>query len=247
MTKRAWYIGCTEAEVGQRAILVGDPARINRLATLLDDVHWIPENRMLRTVTGTFQGQRITASAFGMGAPIAAIVLHELASLGVRVFLRIGTAMALPPVMLGDYLVGVEALCHEGTSPAYGGGPVIAADEQLCGSLESVLGAAGASWRKGRFASFDGFYRDMFALEPATEERVQQIRDEMLAEHVLATDMESSAIFTVARSLGAKAGSLCIATVDSVTQRKLEGEPMQQHEAQLFRFALEAVARTPVA
>ena len=44
----------------------------------------------------------ITATAFGMGGPIGAIVLHELFDLGVRTFIRVGTAMAMPPAKLGD-------------------------------------------------------------------------------------------------------------------------------------------------
>src|SRR5438094_2179373 len=82
----AWYIGADRAEVGEAAILVGDPARIARLATHMSDVRAVRENRGLATITGTRAGRRITASAFGMGAPIAAIVLHELFALGIRTF-----------------------------------------------------------------------------------------------------------------------------------------------------------------
>ena len=35
MSRRAWYIGCSEAEVGEAAILVGDPGRIERIAAHL--------------------------------------------------------------------------------------------------------------------------------------------------------------------------------------------------------------------
>ena len=93
MSRRAWYIGCSEEEVGEGAVLVGDPGRIERIAEHLSAPHFVEENRGLRTVTGERAGRRITATAFGMGAPIAAIVLHELFDLGVRAFLRIGTAM----------------------------------------------------------------------------------------------------------------------------------------------------------
>ncbi len=118
-TNRAWYIGAKREEVGEAAILVGDPARIARIAEHMTDVAFLPEQRGLKTVTGTRNGTRITATAFGMGAPIATIVLHELYALGIRTFLRIGTAMALPPAKLGDFVLADGALRAEGTSPSY--------------------------------------------------------------------------------------------------------------------------------
>ncbi len=114
-TSRAWYIGAKREEVGEAAILVGDPARIARIAEHMTDVTFLPEQRGLKTVTGTRNGTRITATAFGMGAPIATIVLHELYALGIRTFLRIGTAMALPPAKLGDFVLADGALRAEGT------------------------------------------------------------------------------------------------------------------------------------
>ena len=37
MSKSAWYIGCSEDEVGEAALLVGDRARIDRIAEHLED------------------------------------------------------------------------------------------------------------------------------------------------------------------------------------------------------------------
>ncbi len=102
---RAWYIGVGREDVGDAAILIGDPARIARIADHLEDPVFLPENRGLRTVTGVRAGRRITATAFGMGAPIATIVLHELYALGIRTFLRIGTAMAIPPAAVGEFVL----------------------------------------------------------------------------------------------------------------------------------------------
>ena len=94
---RAWYLGCRPADVGERAVLVGDPGRIELFAEQLDDVCPIGDNRGLRSITGSSGGLPVTVSAFGMGAPIAAIVLEELAQLGVRAVLRVGTVLTLVP------------------------------------------------------------------------------------------------------------------------------------------------------
>ena len=114
MPRRAWYIGCTEDEIGEAAILVGDRARIDRIAGHLEKPAFVVENRGLRTVKGFRSGKRVTASAFGMGGPIAAIVLHELFDLGVRTFLRIGTAMVMPPAEVGDFVVADGSISRRG-------------------------------------------------------------------------------------------------------------------------------------
>ena len=109
----------------------------------MSDVHFVRENRGLRTITGTRAGRRMTVSAFGMGAPIATIVLHELFALGIRSFLRIGTAMAVPPAKLGDFVLADGALRAEGTSNTYAplGFPAIA-DFELNTKLRERLGAS---------------------------------------------------------------------------------------------------------
>jgi len=161
----AWYIGAQREAVGDAAILVGDPARIDRIADHLTAVNFLPESRGLRTITGLRQGRRITVSAFGMGAPIATIVLHELAALGVRTFLRIGTAMAMPPVTLGDFVLADGALRAEGTSVTYAtlGFPAIA-DFDLNTVLRARLRQAQRPWHAGIFATHDGFYTEMFVI-----------------------------------------------------------------------------------
>ncbi len=244
--KRAWYLGINSGQVAPRAVLLGDPGRIDRLANLLTDVQWLGENRMLRTITGTWNGTRITAATFGMGAPIATIVLHELFDLGVRSFLRMGTAMTLPPIRLGDFVVGADALCREGTSQVYAGPCDRAmADVDLRANLESTLASSGRTWHQVRFASYDGFYRDMFALDPADTARVEETRATLIAQGVHAIDMESSALFAAAAALRARVGTLCVASVDSLTRDKLGAETMLARESELFRFGLDALVRTP--
>jgi uridine phosphorylase len=152
MSRRAWYIGCSEDEVDEAAILVGDRARIDRITEHLEAPIFLPENRGLRTVTGLRSGKRVTASAFGMGGPIAAIVLHELFDLGVRRFLRIGTAMVMPPAEVGDFVIADGAFRGEGTSRAYAplGYPAVA-DFDLGVALRAALARRGRRWRAGLF------------------------------------------------------------------------------------------------
>lgn len=245
--KRAWYLGVGADEVAPRVVLVGDPKRIDRLAQVLDDVKWLGENRGLRTISGSWGGSRVMAAAFGMGGPIAAIVLHELFDLGARSFLRVGTAMTLPPVELGDFVVSGEALCCDGTSRAYiGDEETVSADAELTANAGRLLTERGRTWHRARFASYDAFYRDMFALGPADTSRVADTRSSLMQRGVQAIDMESAALFAAARVLGARAATLCVATVDSLSQAKLDATTMATRETELFRFGLDALTHTAI-
>lgn len=248
MSKVAWYIGCTADQVGEAAVLVGDPARIPRLATHLERPSFPDEQRGLRTVTGVRGGRRITATAFGMGAPIATVVLHELHHLGVRTFLRIGTAMVTAPAALGDFVIADAALRAEGTSATYAptGYPAVA-DHGMGAALRVRLARSERRWHAGVFATYDGFYTEMFALDDGRRAPVEALREDMRRYRILAADMETSALLVAGRVLGARAASLCIATVDAMTQHKLDADAMAAGEAELFEVALDTLAALPPA
>jgi uridine phosphorylase len=246
MPRRAWYIGCSEEDVGESAILVGDRARIDRLAEHLERPTFLEENRGLRTVTGIRAGQRVTASAFGMGGPVAAIVLHELFDLGVRRFLRIGTAMVMPPAEVGDFVVADGAFRGEGTSQTYAplGYPAVA-DFDLGAALRAALIKRGRRWRAGLFGTYDGFYTEMFALSSVAPEGVESTRAQVRRLGLIATDMETATLLTTGRVLGARVGSLCLGTVDGLTQTKIDAAELVTGERDLFEIALDAAA-TPL-
>lgn len=242
----AWYIGAEKNEVGEAAILVGDPARVARIAIRMKDVHEVRENRGLKTVTGTYGGKRITVTAFGMGAPIATIVLHELFALGIRNFLRIGTAMAIPPAKIGDFVLADGALRADGTSNSYAplGFPAIA-DFTLNTVLREKLKASSRAWHAGIYGTYDGFYTEMFGLSGKRREMIGQLKDDIERMGLIGTDMETSALLTAARILGARCSTLCIATVDAHTQAKIDDAAMDIAEAELFDVALDAMASLP--
>jgi uridine phosphorylase len=235
VSERAWYLNCEAGDVGDRAILVGDRARVARVADLLDDSRWLNEDRGLTTVTGTRDGRRITVSAFGMGAPIATVVLHELHDLGVRTFLRLGTVMALAPAQMGDIVIADGALRAESTSATYvpDGYPAVG-DFELGGALRAAADAAGARWHAGLVASYDGFYTQM-AGALGEHDRLRRLG-------ILAVDMETSAVLAVARALGSRAASLCAATVDAATSARLATPAREAAEDTIVRVGLDALA-----
>jgi uridine phosphorylase len=243
MPERAWYLGATSAQVADRALLVGDPERVDRIADRLEDPVRLTGNRALRAVTGTFGTTPITAAAFGMGAPIAAILVHELRCLGTRCFLRLGTAMTFRPGGLGELLVSEAAIRGESTSGTYvpDGFPA-AADHELEAATRAELERTGLRWRAGLFASYDGFYTQMLALTEPDRRRLTARMEELARLGVIALDMETSAVLAVGRALGARAACLCLATVAWEGPRTLGDRERELGEQRLIDVGLRILA-----
>src|SRR4051794_15111666 len=111
------------APLAPRALLPGDPGRALRLAqALLHEPRMFNHHRGLWGYTGTAQdGEPLTIQATGMGGPSAAIVLEELATLGLRRAVRVGTCRALAPAAaVGDLVCATDVLGADGTSAALG-------------------------------------------------------------------------------------------------------------------------------
>jgi uridine phosphorylase len=93
-----------KAPVAADAILVGDPGRSLLLAQeLLEQPRMSNHARGLWGYSGrTLAGRELTIQATGMGGPSAAAVLTDLAELGVRRAVRVGTCVGLGAAQIPD-------------------------------------------------------------------------------------------------------------------------------------------------
>jgi uridine phosphorylase len=99
------------APIAPDAILVGDPGRALMLAQeLLEQPKMSNHARGLWGYSGTTPaGHELTIQSTGMGGPSASVVLGDLAELGVRRAIRIGTCASLSDLELGGLLLVDEA------------------------------------------------------------------------------------------------------------------------------------------
>ncbi len=72
------HIGVDSTQVTERVVLCGDPARSERIASLMDNVEFLAENREYRLYRGEFNGVPVTVSSCGIGSPSLVIALEEL-------------------------------------------------------------------------------------------------------------------------------------------------------------------------
>jgi uridine phosphorylase len=182
------------APLAADAILVGDPGRSLLLAQeLLERPRMSNHARGLWGYSGrTPAGDELTIQATGIGGPSAAAVLTDLAELGVRRAIRIGTCAGRDPeTRAGDLLVVDRAVAAAGSAAAFGlaGEDEVAPDPELLERLRAELaGEAGVV----AIASFDAL--------PAPEPPPR----------VAAADMQTVAVLARGRELGVASAALLI-------------------------------------
>lgn len=145
------------APVAADALLPGDPGRALALAQdLLVSPQMSNHHRGLWGYYGeTAAGRPLTIQATGVGGPSAAIVLHELAELGIKRAIRVGTCRATPRGPdVGAQIVADDAIASDGTSRALGATELVSAAQGLTEALATEAPEA----VKGRVATVDLFY-----------------------------------------------------------------------------------------
>jgi uridine phosphorylase len=238
---RQYHVGVAPGEVSEIVLMPGDPFRVQLIADRLDNAEEIAHRREYRTVNGTYKGRLITACSSGMGCPSTAIGVEELARAGARVFIRVGSTAALQPQLaLGDLVVSEGTFRNDGTSAAYvpAGYPAVPDLPLTLGLLDVAreLGAErGFGVHAGLNASDDAFYAE-------TPEWIAKLSSYRL----LNVEMESSAMFVVARQRGLRAAMICAVSGNLVTGEVVYGGPNERLHVgweHSIDVALEAVHR----
>ncbi len=188
------------------ALLPGDPGRALALAQqLLTEPRMSNHARGLWGYTGTTpEGHPLSIQSTGIGGPSAAIVLQELAGLGVRRAIRVGTCGAVDPGLgHGELVVASVALAEDGTSKALGAAETAEPDAELTARLAAGL-PAGTS--PSPIVTTDLFYAgDDRDAPPRARAEVWRRRG------VVAVEMGAATLFALGRRLGVAAA--CILAV----------------------------------
>jgi uridine phosphorylase len=212
LTGPQYHVGVQAGQISDVVLMPGDPFRVQLIADRLDNAVEVADQREYRTVTGYYKGRQITACSTGMGCPSTAIGVEELARAGAKVFIRVGSTAALQPqIGVGDLIVSEGSFRNDGTTAAYvpPGYPAVP-DLELTVALARVateLGTErGFSVHTGINATDDAFYAE-------TPEWIAKLSSLGLTN----VEMESSAMFIVARLRGLRAAMVCAVSGNLVT------------------------------
>ena len=239
---RQFHIGVAPGEVSTIALMPGDPFRVPLVAGYLEDAREVAHQREHRTMVGTYKGREITVTSTGMGCPSTAIAVEELARVGVTSFIRVGSAAALQPgINPGDLIVSQGSFRNDGTSDMYvpKGYPAVP-DLEISLTLERFAREAGPRHdlkvHAGINVSDDAFYAE----SPAWTEQMSSIG-------LLNVEMESSAMFIVARQRKLRAAMICSVSSNLVAGTSVYDDEAHRRLATGWGASIEAALETAVA
>ena len=240
-----YHIRCKPGDVGEAVLLPGDPGRVESIARLLDRPRLIAQNREFTTYTGELEGRPVSVCSTGVGSPSTAIAVEELAAIGAKTFIRVGTTGSIQKgISFGDLVVATAAVRDEGTTPAYVplAYPAVA-DLELAQAMLVAGRALNHPIHAGIVRSHDALYADLHASTMPRREELQSALQVWHRARVLCNDMESSTIFVLCALRGFRGGSVLTVTnepgeadIDPTRVQTLDLTPM-------FRVALDAVRR----
>jgi uridine phosphorylase len=237
---KQYHIDVAPGEVGTVALLPGDPFRVPLIAEFLTDVTDVAHKREHRTMTGYYRGRLITATSTGMGCPSTAIAVEELARCGVTSFIRVGSSAGLQPgIEPGDLIVSHGSLRNDGTSDAYApkGYPAVP-DLRIALTLEDVAHELaperGFRVHAGINATNDAFYAE-------TPEFIAGLSKLGLTN----IEMESAAMYVVARQRDLRAGMICACSSNLVSGTSVYDEK-NTRLANGWRHSIEVALETAI-
>ena len=230
------HIRAAPGEVAERVLLPGDPRRARHIAeTYFDEPRLVSEERGMLGFTGTYEGVPVSVQTSGMGCPSASIAVEELVMLGAKTILRVGTCGAYDPRMrLGDLVLATAAAPSDGTMLTYTEGLPYApaASFDVVHAAYHAAEAIGRVPFVGPIVSSDVFYHP---------ERTVWRRWNRFG--VLAVEMESSAVFTLAAMHGIRAGTILTVSDTLHTEEfvRISDDELRAAVDQMARLGLETL------
>ncbi len=204
-----YHLHIKEGDVGRYVILPGDPKRVPLIAKHFDDAKQVADSREYVTYTGFLDGEKVSVTSTGIGGPSASIAMEELYKCGSDTFIRMGTCGGIAlPVMGGDVVIATGAVRMEGTSREYAPieFPAVASFE-VVQALAEAANMLGKRSHIGVVQCKDSFYGQHDpAIMPVSYDLINKW-EAWKRLGVLASEMESAALFVVAARLGARCGS----------------------------------------
>jgi 5'-methylthioadenosine phosphorylase len=216
------HIKARPGDVAESVIAVGDPARAEQVARILQGVRLVSSNRGLLTFTGRFGGREVTVATHGLGGPSSAIVFEELHILGAKTIVRLGTVGAMvKDLKIGHFIIPTGAAFSEGSLKMYvpdGELPAVP-DVRLTARLADLCRGEGLKHRLGVVFSSDAFYN---------EDKTFVKR--WVARGVVGVEMECATLFTLGLLKGFRAASLLIVSDSLVKEGEKEIVPADRLE-----------------
>ncbi len=189
-------------DVAETVLMPGDPLRAKRMAeTFLTDITCYSETRGMYGFTGFYQGKKVSVQGSGMGMPSISIYAYELIhNFDVKRLIRVGSCGAFQEdIQLGDIILAQSASTDSNMNSLIFKGMDYAPTASFSLLLKAYQKAQQMDLhvRVGNILSADSFYGD-----DADDWKL------WARFNVLAVEMESAALYTLAAKYNRQALSI---------------------------------------
>lgn len=226
------HIGAKQGEIAENVLLPGDPMRAKWIAeTFLDNARKYNDVRGMLGYTGSYKGQPVSIQGTGMGVPSTLIYCHELInSYGCKKLIRVGSAGAYQKeVELRDIVIAMTASSTNGINNTR----FVNSDYSPTASFDlfrkAILYAEknNVPIKAGNVLTTDEFYEDEFE------------RYKHWAEYgVLAVEMETSGLYTIAAKYNVEALSILTISDSLVTGQQISADERETSFTAMIDLAL---------
>lgn len=227
------HIGADKGKIAETVLLPGDPLRAKWIAeNFLENITQYNNVRGMLGFTGSYKGQKISVQGSGMGIPSISIYVHELINdYGVKNLVRVGSCGAMQEsIKLKDVIIALSSSTDSSTNKLRFKGMDYAptADFDLVMKAVEAAKSQNLTYKAGSILSTDLFYGD----DP----------DEwkLWASYgVLAVEMETAALYTIAAKFGVKALTILTVSDHLASHEMLSAEERQTTFTEMIKIALE--------
>lgn len=229
------HISAKPGEIAPIVLMPGDPLRAKWIAeTYLDGATCYSTVRNMLGFTGRYNGVDVSIQGSGMGMPSASIYYHELMNeYGATTVIRIGSCGAITDDLKLRDVVAASSSCTDSAMNRVRFNNLIdyapVADFGLLRNAVDVAAARNIDMRVGQVMAADAFYGDQ-----------PELFDKLALYGVLAVEMESAALYTIAARFRARALTLLTVSDHIKTGEQTSSREREQTFGQMVEIALDA-------
>lgn len=249
---RVYHLKLSKTDISgaKIAILPGDPARVPTIASAVNKINAreIAQNREFRTWITRLDEYPVLVSSTGIGGPSTSIAVEELATLGVRMFIRLGTTGAIQSyIKAGDVVITTASVRLDGTSEHYA--PIsypAVSDYYILNVLVEAASSLKVRHHVGITASTATFYPAQERVDTFSRYIIRDLagtKEEWGRLNVLNYEMESATLLTMCNTMGLKAGCITGVISERTKREKILEKFISIAENNTIAVAVEAVKR----
>ena len=246
-SKPVFHLGISKQDLqgAELAIVPGDPARVERIAKLMQNPVHLNSVREFTLWRAEINHKPVVVCSTGIGGPSTSIAIEELSQLGVRTFLRVGTTGAIQEsIEPGDIIITNGSVRLDGASSHFA--PLefpAVANFECTQALAEAARTAGTRYHVGVTASSDTFYPGQERYDTRTGYVNRHFRgsmEEWQQLGVLNYEMESATLLTMCAAQGLRAGCVAAAIVNRTRNETPDESRIADSEAAAVSIVVKA-------